>query len=142
MVLEPVRCIHCNSSDVVKHGCSKTGEQRYRCCNAECSHVTFMLSYTNLGFLPEIGSKVVDMALNGSGIRDTARVLDISPPTVIKELKKKVTELEAVNHNFIGNVINPQDIQVVISRCNEAEIDEMWSFVGNKSQQRWLWHAT
>jgi insertion element IS1 protein InsB len=22
-----------------------------------------------------------------------------------------------------------------------AEIDEMWSFVGNKTQQRWLWHA-
>ena len=23
----------------------------------------------------------------------------------------------------------------------EAEIDEMWSFVKQKSQQRWLWHA-
>ena len=23
----------------------------------------------------------------------------------------------------------------------EAEIDEMWSFVGNKENQRWLWHA-
>lgn len=23
----------------------------------------------------------------------------------------------------------------------EAEIDEMWSFVGNKKNQRWLWHA-
>jgi insertion element IS1 protein InsB len=22
-----------------------------------------------------------------------------------------------------------------------AEIDEMWSFVGSKVQQRWLWHA-
>jgi insertion element IS1 protein InsB len=29
------------------------------------------------------------MALNGSGIRDTARVLKISPTTVINELKKK-----------------------------------------------------
>jgi insertion element IS1 protein InsB len=28
------------------------------------------------------------MALNGSGIRDTARVLKISPTTVINELKK------------------------------------------------------
>jgi transposase-like protein len=28
------------------------------------------------------------MALNGSGIRDTARVLEISPTTVISELKK------------------------------------------------------
>jgi insertion element IS1 protein InsB len=23
----------------------------------------------------------------------------------------------------------------------EAEMDEMWSFVGSKRQQRWLWHA-
>ena len=28
------------------------------------------------------------MALNGSGIRDTARVLKISPNTVMSELKK------------------------------------------------------
>jgi len=25
--------------------------------------------------------------------------------------------------------------------CEEAEIDEQWSFVGNKSNQRWLWYA-
>jgi transposase-like protein len=30
----------------------------------------------------------VDMSLNGSGIRDTARVLKISPRTVISTLKK------------------------------------------------------
>jgi insertion element IS1 protein InsB len=23
----------------------------------------------------------------------------------------------------------------------EAELDEMWSFVGSKQHQRWLWHA-
>ena len=23
----------------------------------------------------------------------------------------------------------------------ESELDEMWSFVGNKAKQRWLWHA-
>ncbi len=25
--------------------------------------------------------------------------------------------------------------------CTEAELDEQWSFVGNKGNQRWLWHA-
>jgi transposase-like protein len=30
------------------------------------------------------------MALNGSEIRDTARVLEISPTTVISELKKRI----------------------------------------------------
>jgi len=29
------------------------------------------------------------MALNASGIRDTARVLHVSPTTILKELKKK-----------------------------------------------------
>ena len=25
--------------------------------------------------------------------------------------------------------------------CDEAEIDEQWSFVGNKSNPRWIWYA-
>jgi insertion element IS1 protein InsB len=25
--------------------------------------------------------------------------------------------------------------------CEAAELDEQWSFVGNKSNQRWLWYA-
>lgn len=141
MVLEPIRCIYCNSSNVMKHGRSETGEQRYRCCNDECRHVTFMCSYMNLGCLTEIKNKVIDMALNGSGIRDTARVLDIGPPTVIKELRNKEPELESINRNILDNIENPPDIQVVIKLCDEAELDEMWSFVGNKSNQRWLWHA-
>lgn len=36
----------------------------------------------------ELKQKIVDMALNGSGVRDTTWVLHISPATVIRELKK------------------------------------------------------
>ena len=32
-------------------------------------------------------------------------------------------------------------MNVVIHKIDEAEVDEMWSFVGNKKEQRWLWHA-
>ncbi|NOR69461.1 MAG: hypothetical protein GQ532_07165 [Methylomarinum sp.] len=28
------------------------------------------------------------------------------------------------------------DVELV---CEEAEIDEQWSFVGNKFKQRWIW---
>jgi hypothetical protein len=34
------------------------------------------------------------MAMNASGIRDTARVLNISPTTVIKEFKKQFCRME------------------------------------------------
>ena len=40
------------------------------------------------GRIPEIRRQVIDLALNGSGIRDTARVLRMSPTTVIAVLKK------------------------------------------------------
>ena len=32
-------------------------------------------------------------------------------------------------------------LDVDLYEVEEAEMDEMWSFVGNKQQQRWLWHA-
>ena len=30
---------------------------------------------------------------------------------------------------------------MIIRRVDDAEVDEMWSFVGKKQEQRWLWHA-
>jgi insertion element IS1 protein InsB len=33
------------------------------------------------------------------------------------------------------------ELAVDICRIEEAEMDEMWSFVGSKKQQRWLWQA-
>jgi len=39
--------------------------------------------------MPEVKRQIGDMALNGSSIRDTARVLGVSPTTVLTTLKKK-----------------------------------------------------
>ena len=89
MVLIPVLCPHCHSDQVIRGGKTKTGIQRYKCENADCPRCSFQLHLTYKGRLPEIKEQVVDMSLNGSGIRDTARVLKISPTTVINELKKK-----------------------------------------------------
>lgn len=89
MVLEPIQCPSCNNTNVVKHGKSTEGKQRYKCRNADCSRATFILQYSYQGYLPDVKQKISDMAVNGSGIRDTARVLKISPTTVIEELKKR-----------------------------------------------------
>jgi transposase-like protein len=55
----------------------------------ECERRIFLVRYHNIGRLPEVKRQMVDMALKGSGIRDTARVLGVSPTTVISTLKKK-----------------------------------------------------
>ncbi len=89
MALEPVLCPSCGSEDIVKHGPSPAGRQRYKCRNSACSRCTFIRAYRYRGYLPEVKQQISEMALNGSGIRDTARVLNISPTTVIENLKKK-----------------------------------------------------
>jgi insertion element IS1 protein InsB len=83
---------------------------------------------------------IIDMSLNASGVRDTARVLRISTDTVLSELKKKEAALESVNTALL-RIRHPDEVTVAIERAGEAEIDEMWSFVGRKKDQRWLWHA-
>jgi transposase-like protein len=57
-------------------------------CATACGR-TFLLEYTYAGQSPAVKQQIVDMAMNASGIRDTARVLHVSPATVIKELKKR-----------------------------------------------------
>ena len=37
--------------------------------------------------------------------------------------------------------MDPNESLVQIHKVEEAEVDEMWSFVGKKTPQRWLWHA-
>ena len=102
MVLEPVKCPNCGQTDVVKHGYSGEGKQRYRCRNADCPRQTFIRHYAYRGSLPEVKQQIADMAMNGSGIRDTARVLGISPTTVIETLKKTPSS-PASQHSSTGS---------------------------------------
>ena len=88
MVTEAIKCPTCGQTNIYRHGHSATGKKRYICRNVECTRKTFIIDYTNKGYLPNVKGQIVDMAMNGSGIRDTGRVLGISPTTVISELKK------------------------------------------------------
>ena len=132
-----VRCPQCGSDEVIKRGKTDTGGQRYRCRNAVCAQGSFLLEYRYQGYLPRVKQQIVDMALNGSGIWHTARVLGISKDTVVSELKKQ-TEIEPIN--FLDRLTDPAR-PILLARVEEAEADEMWSFVGKKAAPRWLWQA-
>jgi transposase-like protein len=89
MVHQLVECPYCQGQQVVKRGKTNTGKQRYRCQNPMCCHQSFLLEPSYKGRLPEVKQQVVEMSRNGSGIHDTARVLQISTATVMNELKKR-----------------------------------------------------
>ncbi len=88
MAIVEVQCPECGTREVVKYGRQANGQQRYRCNNLDCGRMIFLLHYHDKGRLPEVKRQMVDLALNGSGIRDTARVLGVSPTTVLTTLKK------------------------------------------------------
>ena len=57
----------------------------------DCGTNTFIINHEKIGWLPETKEKIIDMTLNGSGIRDISRFLGISIGTVMSEIKKKKT---------------------------------------------------
>src|SRR3989454_12148525 len=131
MTFIAVRCPHCQSDQIVKRGKTARGTQRYLCQNTLCVRGSFLLDYCNRGCLPEVKQTIIDMRLNASGVRDTARSLHICPNTVLRELKKKETALESANTTLL-RTLNLTEVTWNLERASEAEMDEMWSFVGHQ----------
>jgi len=89
MVLFKVQCPNCGSDNIVRNGKNAKGKQRYLCHNVNCTISTFLLDYSQNIRRKGVREQIIKMALNGSGIRDTARVLGVDKNTVMNELKKK-----------------------------------------------------
>ncbi len=126
---------------MTRAGKSASGEQRYRCLVSDCPTQTFMLNYRYKGYEPGIKEQIADMALNGGGIRGTTRVLGISKNTVIAAIKKAPIPVR-VNPAFVLPMNDASEREVSPGRiCIEAETDERWSYVREKSNPRWFWYA-
>jgi len=123
MVFVEVACPFCASTNVVKRGKTSNGKQRYECRNEACDHSTFILDYSYLGCLPDIKDRILDMAVNANGIRDTARVLNIAIATVLSTLRLLENNLESINIRVLENP-DCYSLKVLIVK---VELDEMWA---------------
>lgn len=84
-----VKCPYCGSEEISLYGKNAKGKQRYLCKNKNCIRKTFILDYTYNACKPHVKETAFKMIMNGSGTRDTGRVLEISPNTVTSILKKQ-----------------------------------------------------
>ena len=64
-------------------------KQRHLCGDRQCRGKSLILDYTYNGWKPGIDERIIDMAANAFGIRDTARVLKVSKQKVCDTLKKR-----------------------------------------------------
>ena len=121
MCYQPIACPHCSSLNLKKNGKTANKKQKYYCHN--CRH-QFITDYAYQGARPAIRSLILNMTLNSSGIRDISRVLSVSTTTILKVIRQAAAKLLPLRP--------PANAQMV-------ELDEFWSFVGCKKNQRWTW---
>jgi len=115
-------CPFCHSTHIIRNGTTKTKKQQYVC--KRCGQ-RFLDFYTYKAYLPNINRLIIQFIKEGLGIRSIARLLKISPTTLLKRIC------------FIANQVS----QPVITSGQSYELDEMRFFIRKKSNPMWLVYA-
>ena len=78
MIIQVLHCPHCQSTDIVRHGTTRQGKQRYRCrpCRQGRGR-TFLLDYAYAGHLAEVKQQIVEMAMG------SVSKVDMETPTAL-----------------------------------------------------------
>ncbi|MFA7448889.1 MAG: IS1 family transposase [Weeksellaceae bacterium] len=115
-------CPHCKGKEWVKNGFTKNRKQQYHCkpCNKR-----FIDYYTYNAYQPNLNYQIVLLTKEGLGIRSTARVLQISATTLLKRIL-----------SIAKDVPRP-----AISKGKVYEVDELRTYIGNKSRLVWVAYA-
>ncbi len=117
-----VLCPHCTSGKIVKNGRTSNGNQNYWCQSCKKQ---FQAIYQYTGANSVIKKKVLLLLCRNAGIRDITVCCNISQQCVLKTLKKHGKQ-----------TVVPQK-----KEYRSVQIDEVWSFVGQKKNKYWLLYA-
>lgn len=109
-------CRYCTGENVVKNGYQPNGCQKYHCRN--CLRY-FQESYVYQSSITE-DKQLILLIKESCGIRSIARILNISPITVIRRIKKIASKLERPYPILKGKIY---------------EVDELFTYIGNKNNR-------
>jgi len=125
-----MECPNCKSDLIKKNGHTRHGKQNYRCL--DCSRQFTEDAEFNL-VTDQTKELVRRTLLEKVSLNGICRIFNISMPWLL---------------DFIDTIVKtlPEDLnaEVTVSEEDEIElvkleVDELWSFVGNKKNDMWLW---
>ena len=124
-----ISCPNCCSHTIRRNGSIHTGKQKYQCvaCNKQ-----FVENPQNK-IIPE-GTKerIRRSLLERVSLEGICRIFDISMPWLLRFMEKT---FQSLPENLQADIIAENDeFEVLV-----LEVDELWSFVGNKKNDQWLW---
>jgi len=116
-------CPNCQSANIKKNGIKTSKKQNYCCKYCGRQFIgNHALSYK--GCHSDIIRKILLLLVRGIGIRDIAEIEKIS-------IKKILSVLVNSNH-----ILTPKQ-----NHYDSLEVDEFWTYVGNKKEKKWLIYA-
>lgn len=122
-------CPNCKFSVVTKNGSIHSGKQKYICLSCRGQ---FIENPQNKLISEEIRKRVKRSLIERVSLEGICRIFDVSMPWLLDYMQ---TVFKAL----------PEDLNVDIAVENKElmvvflQVDELWSYVGNKKNQQWLW---
>lgn len=124
-------CPSCNSKAFVRNGFNHHGDQNHRCLDCKRQ---FVLDPHNKIISEETKSLIRRLLLEKLSLRGICRAAEVSQPWLLNFIKQ---EYEGAPRDL--NVrVPPESTGLILERL---EADELWSFVGKKKNQVWIWLA-
>lgn len=126
-------CPNCGSGKIKKNGHIHNAKQNHRC--RDCGR-QFVLNPTNKDISDETKKLIKRALLERISLRGICRIFEVSLTWLLNFIGSVYTKLpDDLNLQTVEN-----DSGVILCRL-ESEVDEMWSFVGKKSNKQWIWLA-
>jgi hypothetical protein len=124
-----ISCPNCCSHTVRKNGSIHTGKQKYQCvsCNKQ-----FVENPQNKVIPEGTKERIRRSLLERVSLEGICRIFDISMPWLLGFMEKAFQSLPENLH--AGIIAENDEFEVLV-----LEVDELWSFVGNKKNDQWLW---
>ncbi|MBX2966466.1 MAG: IS1 family transposase [Cyclobacteriaceae bacterium] len=117
-----MECKYCKGR-CIKAGFQKNGVQKFYC--KACKKYQQAV-YTSEAYHPQSNYRIAALLREGIGLRSMARVLRISLKTIIQRIRQ-----------IAGTIRKPFHYR----KRGVYEMDELWSYVGKKSNEVWIMYA-
>lgn len=111
-----MECRKCKGLSIKNGKVKSNGKQRFVC---KICRISFVEEYSNNACRTDINNQLIVLTKEGVGIRGIARILKISPTTVLERIL----------------VISAQIKKPPIPFGRSYEVDEMMTFIGNKNNR-------
>ncbi len=119
-------CTRCDSPDIIKNGATPEGKQKFHC--HACGRYGVLAPSER--YSEERREEILRAYQERPSMRGISRIFGIARQTLARWLRRKDESLPDL-----------ADTLETVQAGDVLELDELWSFVHRKDNQRWVWIA-